>query len=199
MDFYQLDDKDLEILTILSNDSRLTLSSLAEKINVTIPTIKSRIDKLQGLGIIDKFSLIINYELLSSHPLYFLLIKTSPGKLSSIIEKISNKKEILEVHELISDSQILVKTLPIEMENLQEMLKEIRQFEGIISVSTMALAQTHKQEFATIPSKVAVKIRCEYCSKPIERDFKTLTVEGVTHYLCCNSCLRLYKMEILNE
>jgi hypothetical protein len=63
----------------------------------------------------------------------------------------------------------------------------------------MPLAQTHKQEIATIPSKVSVKIRCEYCSKPIERDFKTITVEGITHYLCCNSCLKLFKLEILDK
>ncbi|MHA2101051.1 MAG: Lrp/AsnC family transcriptional regulator, partial [Candidatus Kariarchaeaceae archaeon] len=148
MDFYQLDDKDLEILSLLSEDSRTTLSLLAEKVNASIPTIKSRIDKLQGLGIIDKFSLIVNYELLSSHPLYYFLIQSSPSHLSKIIEKISEKKEILEVHELISDSQILVKTLPIEMENLQEILSEIRHYEGLLSLSTMPLAQTHKQEFA---------------------------------------------------
>ncbi|MHA2101303.1 MAG: Lrp/AsnC family transcriptional regulator, partial [Candidatus Kariarchaeaceae archaeon] len=134
MDFYHLDDKDLEILSVLSEDSRTTLSLLAEKINSSIPTVKSRIDKLQGLGIIDKFSLIVNYELLSNHPQYFLLIQTSPNHLSFIIESLSSKKEFLEVHELISDSQILIKTFPIEMEDIQEILKEIRQIEGILNL-----------------------------------------------------------------
>ncbi|KKM16032.1 hypothetical protein LCGC14_1689960 [marine sediment metagenome] len=122
MSFYQLDDKDLEILALLSKDSRITLSLLAEKINTSIPTVKSRIDKLLGLGIIDKFSLILNYDLLSSHPLYYILIKTSPKELNNILTKLSSKKEFLEVYELISESQVLVKTLPMEMEVLQEIL-----------------------------------------------------------------------------
>ncbi|MFV2016206.1 MAG: Lrp/AsnC family transcriptional regulator, partial [Candidatus Heimdallarchaeota archaeon] len=56
MSYYKLDDKDIEILTILIKDSRTTLSSLGGKISVSIPTVKSRIDKLLGLGIIHKFT-----------------------------------------------------------------------------------------------------------------------------------------------
>ncbi len=196
MSFYQLDDKDLEILMLLSKDSRITLSLLAEKINTSIPTIKSRIDKLQGLGIIDKFSLILNYDLLSNHPLYYILIKSSPKELNGIITKLLTKKEFLEIYELISDSQILVKTLPMEMEILQELLKDIRLFEGIETLTTMPVGQTHKQEFSELPSVISVKLRCEYCSKPIlDGNYETHTYEGINHYLCCKSCLRLYKQE----
>ncbi|OLS23212.1 MAG: putative HTH-type transcriptional regulator [Candidatus Heimdallarchaeota archaeon LC_3] len=197
MSFYQLDDKDLEILALLSKDSRITLSLLAEKINTSIPTVKSRIDKLLGLGIIDKFSLILNYDLLSSHPLYYILIKTSPKELNNILTKLSSKKEFLEVYELISESQVLVKTLPMEMEVLQEILKDIRQLEGIQSLSTMPVGQTHKQEFSEIPSVISVKLRCEYCSKPIlDGNYETHVYEGINHYLCCKSCLRLFEQEI---
>lgn len=200
MNFYKLDDKDLEILMLLSKDSRITLSSLAEKINTSIPTVKSRIDKLQGLGIIDKFSLILNYDLLSTHPRYYILIKTSPKELSDVIDKFISQKEFLEVYELVSDSQVLIKTLPMEMDVLQEILKDIRQFEGIQSLNVMAVSQTHKQEFSELPSVISVKLRCEYCSKPIlDGNYETYNSEGINHYLCCKSCLKLYKFEIQQD
>ena len=90
-----------------------------------------------------------------------------------------------------------MKTLPLDKDHLQSVLHYLRELRGVLEVTTLTIAQTHLQELSRIPEQIAVKIRCEYCSKPIERDYKTITIEGVAHYLCCNSCLKLYKQEIL--
>ena len=85
MDYYKLDEKDIVILENLSKDSRIRLSTLAEMLNTSIPTIRSRIDKLEALGIIQQFSIALSYELLSEHPSYFILIKTSPNVIENVI------------------------------------------------------------------------------------------------------------------
>ncbi|MFV2016115.1 MAG: winged helix-turn-helix transcriptional regulator, partial [Candidatus Heimdallarchaeota archaeon] len=68
MDYYKLDEKDIVILENLGKDSRIKLSNLAEILGTSIPTIRSRIDKLEALGIIQNFSIILSYNLLSDHP-----------------------------------------------------------------------------------------------------------------------------------
>ncbi|MHA2105713.1 MAG: AsnC family transcriptional regulator [Candidatus Hodarchaeales archaeon] len=192
MSYYQLDEKDIELLSLLLNDSRTTLSSLGEKINTSIPTVRSRIDKLHGLGIIEKFTLILNYDLLSSHPLYYIVIRCSPSSLNEIIKDLNTKKEFLEIHELIAESQIMIKTIPMEMSTLQGILQYLRQFDGIHDIKTMPIAQTHKKEYSILPSQISVRLRCEYCAKPIERDYQSMTIDGVTHFFCCTSCTTLY-------
>jgi DNA-binding Lrp family transcriptional regulator len=192
MSYYQLDEKDVELISLLLNDSRTTLSLLGGKINTSIPTVRSRIDKLHGLGIIEKFTLILNYDLLSSHPLYYIVIKCSPSSLSEIIKELNTKKEFLEIHELIAENQIMVKTIPLEMTDLQGILQFLRQLNGIHDINTMPIAQTYKKEVSILPSQISVRLRCEYCAKSIERDFQSMTIEGVTHYFCCTSCTSLY-------
>jgi DNA-binding Lrp family transcriptional regulator len=192
MSYYQLDEKDVELLSLLLNDSRTTLSSLGEKINTSIPTVRSRIDKLLGLGIIEKFTLILNYDLLSSHPLYYIFIKCSPSSIDEIIKDLKTKKEILEIHEIIAENQIMIKTIPMEMNSLQGILQYLRPLNGIHDITTMPITQTYKKEHSILPSHISVRIRCEYCAKPIERDFQSITLEGVTHYFCCTSCTTLY-------
>ena len=42
-----VDETDLKILKLLQNDGRETASKIAEKLNLTVPTITERIKKLQ--------------------------------------------------------------------------------------------------------------------------------------------------------
>lgn len=196
MDYYKLDEKDIVILQVLAQDSRTKLNTLAEKLDTSIPTIRSRIDKLEDLGIIQKFSLILSYELLSEHPSYFITIKTLPKSVSNIIENLSSNDQILEAHELIGTFQIIVKTVPLSMNEFQLLMKDLREKDGVLEINPMPLATTYKQDTARLPSQdISVKIRCEYCGKQIEKDYQTLLVEDVTHFFCCKSCLGNYQKE----
>ena len=196
MDYYKLDEKDIVILQVLAQDSRTKLNTLAEKLDTSIPTIRSRIDKLEDLGIIQKFSLILSYELLSEHPSYFITIKTLPKSVSNIIENLSSNDQILEAHELIGTFQIIVKTVPLSMNEFQLLMKDLREKDGVLEINPMPLATTYKQDTARLPSQdISLKNRCEYCGKQIEKDYQTLLVEDVTHFFCCKSCLGNYQKE----
>jgi DNA-binding Lrp family transcriptional regulator len=196
MDYYKLDEKDIVIIQVLAKDSRTKLSTLAEELNTSIPTIRSRIDKLEALGIIQQFSLILSYELLSEHPIYFITIKTTPNSVNYIIETFNSHQKVLEIHELIGSFQILLKTVPLSMPDFQALMQSLRTKEGILEINSMPISTTFKHETARLPAQdIQVKIRCEYCGKQIEKDYQTLTTNDVTHFFCCTSCLRNYEKE----
>ena len=126
----------------------MTLSQLAEQIGTSIPTVKSRMEKLQGLGIIDRFSLVLDYELLSEHPSYFILVETHPNQLSEIVERILEFSEFLEVHELAATNQVLAKSLPISIKDLESVLKKLRTVDGINDIQALPL--THRMRLHKI-------------------------------------------------
>ena len=192
MDYYKLDEKDIVILQSLAKDSRTKLNSLAEQLNTSIPTIRARIDKLEALGIIQQFTLILSYELLS----YFITIKTLPKSVNDIINAVISNENILEAHELIGSYQIILKTVPLSMQEFQMLMKNLREADGVLEINPMPLSTTFKLETAKLPSQdIQVKIRCEYCGKQIEKDFQTLSENDVTHFFCCKSCLGNYQKE----
>ena len=129
--------------------------------------------------------------------MYFLILKTTPTTLSTIIDHLLTYPFVIEVHELVAPVQILAKTLPINMKDLNQFLNTLRQQECILEVNAYTLSHTYQQELALLPkqAELTVKLRCEYCGKAIEKDYKTLDIEDVTHYLCCSSCLKLYKQQ----
>jgi len=199
LDYYKLDEKDIIILENLSKDSRMKLSSLADLLGTSIPTISSRITKLEALGIIQRFTLQLGYDLLSEHPSYMILIKVDPKFIETFISKLNNMEEVLEVHELIGSFQILIKTIPLSMQDYNKLISDMRSYSGIIEINPNPIATTFKQDISKLPKQdFQVKLRCEYvnCGKLIEKDYQTLVVDDVTHFFCCKSCLGNYQTEI---
>ncbi|MHA2364434.1 MAG: winged helix-turn-helix transcriptional regulator [Candidatus Hodarchaeales archaeon] len=200
MDYYNLDEKDIVILQTLAKDSRTKLSSIADQLSISIPTVRSRINKLISLGIIQDFTITVSYDLLSEHPGYFLTIKCLPNRLNSIINQLNKKESFLEVHELVGLWQIFIRTIPLSMQDLQELLTELRNIGGINEINTMPLATTYKHITTHLPSQdIRVRLRCEYCGKLIEKDYQTLVIDDVTHFLCCKSCLAAFSEKIESQ
>ena len=61
---HKLDKTDLRILTTLLVDSRTSYAALARETNLTIPSIKTRIQKYIDSGLIEKFTIIIDEHMI---------------------------------------------------------------------------------------------------------------------------------------
>ena len=57
-----IDKIDLEILKILSNDSKITFQDIAKKLDVSNTTIHVRVKRMQRLGVIKNFTITIDYN-----------------------------------------------------------------------------------------------------------------------------------------
>ncbi|MBS3144748.1 Lrp/AsnC family transcriptional regulator [Candidatus Woesearchaeota archaeon] len=62
---YQIDEKDVILLKELHEDSRISLTDLGKKLNISYDTVDYRIKKMIGAGIIKGFILRLNYHLLN--------------------------------------------------------------------------------------------------------------------------------------
>lgn len=58
----RLDDINLKILDELSMDSRISMTDLAYKVHVSRPTVQRRITQMEEYGIIEGYTVIINWD-----------------------------------------------------------------------------------------------------------------------------------------
>jgi len=70
----KLDKKDLKILEILKENSKLTTSQIYKKTNIPITTVHNRIKKLENLGIIRSYTLKLDYNKLGKPITGFILV-----------------------------------------------------------------------------------------------------------------------------
>lgn len=58
----KIDDIDKKILIELSNNSRLSMSELGRRVNLSSPSVTERVRQMESFGIIKKYTLEVNYE-----------------------------------------------------------------------------------------------------------------------------------------
>jgi Lrp/AsnC family transcriptional regulator for asnA, asnC and gidA len=144
----EIDHVDLKIIDILKNDSSRTFVDIGKEIGVSDATVHIRVRKMIAAGIINKFTINVNNNLLGYDHLAFMGIKTKPGSVDvNIISELSRIHEVLEIHEMHGIFDLLVK---IRAKNLDEMRdiaeNKILKMPYILKLELMAILKTEMEE-----------------------------------------------------
>ena len=140
-----LDDIDKKILKWLQKDGRETASKIAEKLNLTVPTITERIRKLQESSIIKGFQAIIDPKLISLDVSAIIIIVTSSTE--NYQEVIDNAVECSEVIQCFSTTGMGSMTLWVATKNshtLEELLRKIQSWPDVTRTETQVILSSYK-------------------------------------------------------
>ena len=140
-----LDDIDKKILKWLQKDGRETASKIADKLNLTVPTITERIRKLQESSIIKGFQAIIDPKLISLDLSAIIIIVTSSTE--NYQEVIDNAVECSEVIQCFSTTGMGSMTLWVATKNshtLEELLRKIQSWPDVTRTETQVILSSYK-------------------------------------------------------
>jgi Lrp/AsnC family transcriptional regulator for asnA, asnC and gidA len=128
-----IDDIDNKIIKILLNNSRISNTKIARLLNISEASVRKRIKKIMKIGIIKKFTIELNYNLLG-YKRVFIGLNIDKDKIFNILEKISKNKNINNIYLTGGDHDILIDFLYSKPEELDEYIKYLQSIEGIKSV-----------------------------------------------------------------
>jgi Lrp/AsnC family transcriptional regulator for asnA, asnC and gidA len=95
----EIDNLDIEILSILMNDATTAYTEIAKELIVSGGTIHVRMKKMQDMGIIKGSNLIIDAQKVGYDICAFLGIFLEKGSIyHDAVEKLKQVKEIVELH-----------------------------------------------------------------------------------------------------
>ena len=104
-----LDNVNLKIMDILSRDSSTPFVEIAKQIGISDATVHLRVRRLIAEGVINKFTISVDNDLLGYDHLAFLGINVEPGFADEAIYELSSLEEVLEVHEMHGTFDLLFK------------------------------------------------------------------------------------------
>ena len=58
----RMDDIDMKIIDELNNNSRLSMSELGRRVNLSSPSVTERVRQMESFGVIKKYTLEVDYE-----------------------------------------------------------------------------------------------------------------------------------------
>ncbi len=98
-----LDDLDRRIVEILVVDARISLKELAQRVNLSSPSVSERLLRLEERGVIRSFTVDIDPQAMGYTLQAIVRIKPLPGKLNAVQKLIEEIPEFSECDKVTGD------------------------------------------------------------------------------------------------
>ena len=152
MDFTakKLDEKDIEILSCLKKNSRLSASAISQKVGLSVSTVTDRIKKLETSGVIKQYTLVLDPGTVGLDVSAYIEInmndKNYISARSGIRKFVESHPEIVECHTVTGSSAFILEVNTHSMADLERILGELQTCESEVQTKTSIVLQTIKQE-----------------------------------------------------
>lgn len=122
----KIDKADVELIRLLSKNSRYTYKELAEILKTTRQRISRRMDKLEKMGVIKKYTVIPDFEKLGY--VYVILgITLKPGTdVEKIVEALKDDEDVKIIERAIGSHNLVLHIVaPKDMKSIEEKIHQI--------------------------------------------------------------------------
>ena len=141
-----LDGTDLEILDLLAADARRTLADIAARVSLSAPAVKRRIDRLERLGVITGFTVLIDEAKLGRPLEAFAELRfagnTTVDEIPAVAAEIP---EVLAVFTVAGDPDALVWIRVRDVGHLKTVVDQLRRRGNVTGTKTMMVLGTWKR------------------------------------------------------
>jgi Lrp/AsnC family leucine-responsive transcriptional regulator len=159
----KLDEKDVAILSLIQENSKLTARQIAQRINAPITTVFAKTKRMEELGIIREYRAVLAPEKLDSGTAAFILASVSyrakaddiPVSQRAVAEEIAKFPEVHEVHIITGDWDLLIKLRAESVEAIGKfVVDKLRLIKGLEKTLTCMVFETVKETTKiTLPLK----------------------------------------------
>lgn len=140
-----IDTLDMKIIKCLVEDARRTYRSIAEETGVSEATIKNRIDSLMDKGVIQRFTVILDYHKLGRAIKSFIGLKVQPSKLQDIIEHMKKIPDVQVLYRTSGDVDLMFEVIFEKMEDLNSFLEKELTLDGILGTVVTVVIGPYKR------------------------------------------------------
>jgi Lrp/AsnC family transcriptional regulator, regulator for asnA, asnC and gidA len=136
---YDIDNVDLKILALLTEDAKMPYTEVAKKVFVSGGTVHVRMRKMEEMGIVKGTTLRMDYSKMGFDITAFLGIYLEKSSLyDEVIKKLNTIPEIVKIHYTTGNYNIFVKMHCRDTRHLKDVLHDkIQKVEGIERTETI--------------------------------------------------------------
>ncbi len=143
----ELNETDKKILKNLLEDARFSSRQIAKNVGVSVGTVLSRIKKMEDVGLIKGYSVIVNHEKLGYELTVVTEITVSKGRLVEMEKEIAKLPGVCGVYDVtgLTDAVIIGKFK--SREDLGKFTKQLLALPYIERTNTHVVLATVKENF----------------------------------------------------
>jgi len=136
----KLDETDLQVLSLLQTDGRMSISDISRKIDLSAPSTQDRLRQLQSAKIIKKFTAILDAEKLGLKLMSLTFVGLSLPQYKAI-ERFRNSvaewSEVLECMDISGEYDFVLKIIVKDMRQYESLIREkLAKIPGVARIQT---------------------------------------------------------------
>jgi len=139
-----IDEMDLKIMQKLQQHGRITAAQLSKELNLSAPSIRERIIRLEEEGVITGYSAIFNWAKLDRSMTTFIMVKTERDQ--EIADFCEQAVEVTDMHRISGEFNYMIKVQTSSMQelaSLQERLVQLGPSKSHVSMKTLIEDRHH--------------------------------------------------------
>ncbi len=144
-----LDDKDRRILEALRDNAKETTKAIAEKTGIPRTTVHDRITKMEDRGVIEKYTVIPDYESIGEPTTAFVFLSYDSRDgiaQEDVAEALTEMQGVYEVHMISGDWDMLAKVRGESVEDIGDLvIQRLRRLGGVGKTLTCTVFRTWQE------------------------------------------------------
>ena len=140
-----IDALDMKIIRTLQFDARKPILQIAKEVDASEATVRRRIDKLLKDGIIERFTVVLDYHKLGRVIKAFIGLRVEPTKLKAIAQHLAKHPDTQVLYRTSGDTDIVTEVIFEKMEDLNAFLEEELSLEGILGTIVTIVIGPYKR------------------------------------------------------
>ncbi|AOZ52520.1 Lrp/AsnC family transcriptional regulator [Chromobacterium vaccinii] len=139
-----MNDTDRQLLALLRDDARISVTALAEKLRVSRATVQHRIARLEESGVIVGYTVKVKPEAEARRIRAWMCIAVEGNKTAAVMQALRGDPSAHALHSTNGRWDILAELRADSLEQFDRVQGRVRLIPGISASETSILLSTHK-------------------------------------------------------
>ena len=150
----QLDETDRRLLGVLLEDARISQRGLAQRIGVAQGTITNRLRRLEELGVIKGYTVLLEPESIGWTMTVITGLRIEKGSMINVQQNIAADPRVFAVYDVTGDYDSMVLARVQSRKDLDDLTKTVFTLKGVQRSFTHVVLNTVKEDGLVIPPVV---------------------------------------------
>ena len=147
----QLDDTDRRLLAVLLEAARISQRGLAQRIGVAQGTITNRLRRLEELGVIKGYTVLLEPESIGWTMTVITGLRIEKGSMINVQQNIAADPRVFAVYDVTGDYDSMVLARVQSRKDLDDLTKTVFTLKGVQRSFTQVVLNTVKEDGRVLP------------------------------------------------
>ncbi|MBA3987072.1 MAG: Lrp/AsnC family transcriptional regulator [Flavobacteriales bacterium] len=122
---YKIDALNWQLLDLLQQNARLTMTELGRKVGLTAPAVAERVKKMEDMGIIRGYYTKLSYLKTGNQLKAIITLKVFMGRLIPFLEKVADFEEVINCYRITGNENIIMEVVLRDQGHLEKFIDQL--------------------------------------------------------------------------